>query len=371
MNLHASTPVLPAAQAVPPKPAPPQALRPTLSVVIVNYQHWDDTGRVVGQLRKQPALRRGEAEVVIVDNHSPPHPLLPRLRRTEGVSLRRWRSNRGFARAVNEGCRLSRGDWLLLLNPDTTVSPGFLAQALRRATDLASRDPRAGIIGFRLENPDGSHQLSTGRFPGLFGTLSRLLLPRSRRKYTAHASDGPAKVDWVTGCCLLVRRDCWADLGGLDPDYFLYYEDVDFCRRAGRRDWSVWYDPTVSIVHHRPLHVRQVPAHLRLLTRHALLTYARKHWPGWQTKLLAGIVKMESTLRRCLASWTGDAGAARVFDALGRIAGDVFAGRVNRAFRRLVRVVGQQEQQPARPPATPSREGQPAVADCLFCFPSK
>jgi GT2 family glycosyltransferase len=313
-------------------------------VVIVNYRHWDDTGRVVDQLRAQPALRRGDAEVVIVDNHSPPHPLLPRLRRTDGVSLRRWRSNRGFAQAVNEGCRLSRGDWLLLLNPDTTVSPGFLATALRRATDLARRDPPAGIIGFRLENPDGTHQLSTGRFPGLFGTLARLLLPRWRRKYTVPSCDGPAKVDWVTGCCLFIRRDCWNDLGGLDPDFFLYYEDVDFCRRAQQQGWSVWYDPAVSIVHHRPLHLRQVPVHLRLLTRHALLTYARKHWPAWQTGLLAGIVKVESALRRLRARWAGNDEASRVFDVLGRIAQDVCAGQQKRARRRLLRVVKRQEQ---------------------------
>jgi GT2 family glycosyltransferase len=344
MDLLASATVLPAAKVVVPKRAPLKALRPTLSVVIVNYRHWDDTGRVVDQLCAQAPLRRGEAEVVIVDNHSPPHPLLPRLRRTDGVSLRRWGSNRGFARAVNEGCRLSRGDWLLLLNPDTSVSPAFLALTLRRATDLASRDPQAGIIGFRLENSDGTHQLSTGRFPRLFGTLARLLLPRSRRKYTVPAGDGPAKVDWVTGCCLLVRRDCWDDLGGLDPGFFLYYEDVDFCRRAQEHGWSVWYDPAVSVVHHRPLHQRQVPAHLRLLTRHALLGYARKHWRSWHTGLLAKIVKVEATFRRLRARWAGDHDAAKVFDVLGQIAEDVRAGREKRARRRLLRVVEQQEQ---------------------------
>jgi GT2 family glycosyltransferase len=367
MDLHASTLLLPAAKAVPLLPAPPKALRPILSVVIVNYHHWDDTGRLVNQLRAQPALRRGDAEVMIVDNHSPPHPLLPRLRRTDGVSLRRWRSNRGFARAVNEGCRLSRGDWLLLLNPDTTVPPSFLAQVLQRSADLVSRDPRAGIVGFRLENPDGTHQLSTGRFPGLFGTLARLLLPRRRRKYSVSSGDRPARVDWLTGCCLLVHRDCWNDLGGLDPDFFLYYEDVDFCRRAGQRGWSVWYDPAVSIVHYRPLHRRTVAAPMRLLTRHALLTYARKHWPAWQTRMLAGIVQAESTFRSSRAHWSGDYESAGVFDELKRIAEDTGAGRVKRARRRLLRVVEHQEQhrgakavdrhsqpQPARPaPALP------------------
>jgi GT2 family glycosyltransferase len=321
--------------------------KPSLSVVIVNYWRWDDTARVVGQLRAQPGLRRGDVEVVIVDNHSPFHPVVPRLRRADGVSLRRWRSNRGFARAVNEGCRLSRGDWLLLLNPDTTVSPGFLAAALERAEDLVRHDPAAGIVGFQLRNPDGSHQLSTGRFAGLGETVARLLLPRHRRKYTLPPAGIRSRVDWVTGSCLLVRRECWDDLGGLDGDFFLYYEDVDLCRRAAQRGWSVWHDPAVQVVHHRPLHLREVPAHLRLLTRHALLTYARKHWPAWQARLLGGIVGVEAALRRLGAWWRGDGDEARTFAALGRIVEDVAGGHSARARARLLQVVRHQEEQRA------------------------
>ena len=64
---------------------------------------------------------------------------------------------------------------------------------------------------------------------------------------------------WVTGCCLLVRRDCWHDLGGFDEDFFLYYEDADLCRRARGRGWSVWYEPGLRVTHFHPLHVRAVP----------------------------------------------------------------------------------------------------------------
>ncbi len=114
---------------------------PRLSVVVVNYLQWQDTAALVRQLRATPALRHGAAEVVIVDNDSPWDPLIRALRRLPGVSLRRWRSNRGFAQAVNEGVRLSRGDWVLLLNPDMTLEPGFLDKALARAEELA-RDRR-------------------------------------------------------------------------------------------------------------------------------------------------------------------------------------------------------------------------------------
>ena len=190
---------------------------------------WDDTIRLVRALRKSDAVRSGQVEIVIIDNNSPYHPVIRRLRRLEGVSLLRRRRNVGFARAVNEACRLSRGDWFLLLNPDTTVGPDFLPHLL---ATIESWPARVGIVGYGLTNPDGSRQLSTGDFPDLAGSLARLVLPRARRKYTAPPTDRISEVDWVTGCCMFVRRDCFADLGGLDANFFLYYEDVDLCRRA-------------------------------------------------------------------------------------------------------------------------------------------
>jgi hypothetical protein len=161
-----------------------------------------------------------------------------------------------------------------------------------------------------------------------------------------------------------VRRACWDELDGLDPDFFLYYEDVDLCRRAADAGWSVWYDPAVSIKHHRPLHLRPVPAHLRLLTRHALLTYARKHWPAWQTRLLGGIVKLESAARRLKAWVKGDDEARVAFSALGRIAEDIPAGRVTTARRRLLRVVRHQEQHRAAGSTERGQEDRNATVDC-------
>ncbi len=317
---------------------------PRMSVVVVNYLCWHDTATLVRQLRTTPALRHGAAEIIVVDNDSPWHPLIPRLRRMPGVSLRRWRGNRGFARAVNEGVRLSRGDWILLLNPDMSLEPGFLDKALARAEELAAADTRTGILGFGLRNADGGRQRSAGPFPTLASSLTRLLLPRPWRKYYLRSSTACRPVDWVTGCCLLVRRTCWDDLGGLDGDFFLYYEDVDLCRRAREHGWTVWHEPGLSATHHHPLHARRVPAHLRLVTRHALLTYARKHWPAWQTRVLASIIRIEAWWRRRQAWQRGDTLRAGLFDSLGRMVGDFARGRIAAAGRRLLRVVRRREE---------------------------
>ena len=283
-----------------------------------------------------------------MDNHSPAHPLVDRLRRTEGVSLRRWGRNRGFARAVNEGVRLSQGRWVLLLNPDVTVPAGFLDAVLALANRLDRDEPQTGIVGLGLRNDDSSRQPSTGPLPTLLGTLARLLVPRPWRKYHLVPPPGGAAVPWATGCCLLVRREVLKDVGGLDADYFLYYEDVDLCHRALAHGWEVRYEPRLQAVHHHPLHSRPVQPHIRLLTRHGLLTYARKHWPRWQLRLLARIVQAEAWVKRRIALRRRDPFATATFEQLGRLAIEMRTGHFAAARRRVVTLIEQREKEEKR-----------------------
>lgn len=320
-----------------------QVATPRLSVVIVNYCDWQGTAALARQVLLSPAGRRGLAEVVVVDNHSPADRIIPRMRRWPGLSLRRWRRNQGFARAANEGCRLASGDWLLLLNPDVTLPADFLTGVLDLTNELAAAEPRVGVVGFRLHNSDGSLQYSAGSLPTLTGTLAGLALPRHRRKCGPVAAPGRQAVSWVTGCCVLVRKECLQELGGFDPRFFLYYEDVDLCGRARAAGWSVCHEPRLGAIHHRPLHTRPVAAHLRLVTRHALLSYAAKHWPAWQAQALGGIVRLEARLRRWWAERQGDASAASCFAELGKLARDVVNGQPRRARHRLMRAVRRAE----------------------------
>ncbi len=345
---------------------------PLLSVVIVNYRQWAETRSLVRQLRQSLCARQGAIEIVIVDNHSPRHPLIRRLRRLPGVALRRWRRNRGFGRAVNEGCRLSQGPWLLLLNPDVSVAENFLDEVLVLSERLTDQEPRTGVIGFHLRNGDGSPQLSAGPYPTLAGTLAGLLLPRSRRKYHGRPAHQRQPVPWVTGCGVLVRRDCLTDLGGFDERFFLYYEDVDLCRRAQEAGWAVCQEPALRLTHYRPLQGRAVSPLLRLLTRHALLNYAAKHWPPWQARLLHGIVAVEARLRRW---WAAPSEAATMFSELEALVAELRRGDTEGARRRLRRVVRQEEArrdpepvrrhsqpQPGRPAAGVSVQREPVCA---------
>jgi N-acetylglucosaminyl-diphospho-decaprenol L-rhamnosyltransferase len=322
---------------------------PQLSVIIVNYCQWESTVKLVRQILQTAPARRGAVEVVVVDNHSPWHPLAARLRRWRGVSLRRWGRNRGYARAVNEGCRLSRGHWLLVLNSDLTLTEGFLAGALTIANQMSSHEERAGIVGFQLLNEDGSGQLSTGFFPTLATTLVGLMRPRGCRKYVLpRGAAQRCRVPWVSGCCLLLRRECAQELGGFDESFFLYYEDVDLCRRARAKGWSVWFEPALRAVHHHPLHRRPVPPGLRLITRHSLLTYGQYHWPDWQFALLTSIVRVEAWARRLIAYWNSDERGARLFTATGRLARELRHGNRTRALQELKNAI---------------RDGDPRITD--------
>src|SRR5262249_17992016 len=111
---------------------------PHVSVVVINFCQWRNTDRLTHQLLDADAIDPRPAAVLVVDNDSPQDPALGRLRRIPGVSLKRFDRNTGFARAANEGCRLSGGEWVLLLNPDTAVPEGFLDQleALCRTLDV-------------------------------------------------------------------------------------------------------------------------------------------------------------------------------------------------------------------------------------------
>jgi GT2 family glycosyltransferase len=163
--------------------------------------------------------------------------------------------NRGFSAGNNVGLRLLLADpappaWLLLLNPDTVVQPGALPALLARG----AAGPRIGIVGSRLEGPDGTPLWSSFPFPSPVFELDRglrlgLLTDRLARGRPAALPQVPCRVDWVSGACLLVRRELLDAIGLMDEGYFLYYEEVDLCRRAARAGWECWYEPAARVVH--------------------------------------------------------------------------------------------------------------------------
>ena len=317
------------------EPSEPSRRPPRVTAVIVNYNAWPETVRLVTTLADSPEVGSGLCEVVVVDNASAGPIPEPLQRPPRGVRVIARCDNGGFAVGVNVGWRATESPWLLVLNPDVEVPDGWLGQVFARVRHYEAHTADAGapgVVGFALRNPDGSRQPSVGVFPSLGRAVREQLIPRSRRKYQAIWRTRPGPVDWVTGACLLVNARLLEATGGLDEEFFLYYEEVALCRSATRLGFRVEYDPQVEAVHQRPLQNRPVTPRMRVITRHSKLLYFRKHLPWWQFRALAAVVAVEAWVRGGWARLRGRSVDARAWLAIDQLrrelkAGHAFGGR--------------------------------------------
>jgi GT2 family glycosyltransferase len=324
-----------------------------VSVVIVIYNDWPDAVRLVQVLACAAEVQAGQAEIVLVDNASQ-GPIPPELHApAPGVFLVQRGHNGGFAAGVNSGWHAARGRWLVLLNPDVVVAEGWLAELFARVRRLeAAPAPAPGIVGFGLRNADGSRQPSVGSFPSLPRTLWEQLIPRSRRKYQADWRTRPGPVPWVTGACMLVNTRMLAELGGMDEDFFLYYEEVALCRSALRAGWRVEYDPGLAATHLYPLQNRALSPKMRVITRHSKLLYFRKHLPPWQFLALSWIITIEAMIVGGWSRLRGETDEARAWGTIGRMTRAFRAGEPPRGIG--VQVLAEAVAGPAAPPSLPA-----------------
>lgn len=313
-----------------PEPIPGQT--PLLTVVIVNYDSWPEVRRLVGALEATPEVADGRCEVVVVDNASPGRPPADLLHALEqgnrGVQLLAQTDNGGFSAGVNAGWQAARSPWLLVLNPDVLIPDGELGSIVARVAQFEADPTQApGVVGFKLLNPDGSRQPSVGSFPSLVRTAWEQLIPRSRRKYQPGWRTRSGPVPWVTGACMLLNVRMLAMLGGMDEDFFLYYEEVDLCRTAQNRGWSVVYDQNIQVVHLHPLQNRAISPRMRVITRHSKLLYFRKHLPRWQFLTLSRIISLEAIVRRTGSMVQGRTDDGRAWRTIGEMARAFRCGR--------------------------------------------
>jgi hypothetical protein len=220
-------------------------------VLVVNYHVYEELDRALTSI--EPFLRSGD-EVVVVDQESEPGRIDGVRRRHPGATFVPTERNVGFSAGVNLAARASTSPFLLFLNPDSIVEE----PVIEKLEQYLVEHPRAGVVGPRVLNEDGTLQASARRFPGLstaFAGRSTWLTRRfpgnwlSRWNLPARHAGSPVAVDWIAGSCLMTRRSLFDALNGLDESFFLYWEDADFCRRAAEGGWERIYLPVVSVRH--------------------------------------------------------------------------------------------------------------------------
>ena len=207
------------------------------------------------------------------------------------------RTNAGFARAINEGLAFARGEYLLLLNPDTVVPAGTIGRAV---AELAAR-PRVGMLGCKLVRPDGSFDHACKRgfptvlsalyyFTGLAGRFPGS--PRFAQYTAAHLGiDETGRVDAINGAFMLVRRAAVDEVGELDERYWLWAEDLDWCHRFWENDWGVLDWPEVEVLHLKSASVGEHRSlRLNFAFHRSIWLFYKKHHAPHRSAALSALV---------------------------------------------------------------------------------
>lgn len=228
---------------------------PQLSIIIVNYNVRDFLHHALVSLQK--AMKGIRGEIIVVDNASDDGSIEMIRKRFPSVQLIASRQNLGFAKANNIGLKLARGKFLLLINPDTLVQEDTLKVMLR----FFEENPDVGLAGCKILNPDGTFQLACRRsFPRPWAAFTKMaglssLFPNSRLfgryNLTYLSPDETYELDAVSGSFMMVRREAYEQVGGLDEDFFMYGEDLDWCYRIQRSGWKNYYVHTTQIIHYK------------------------------------------------------------------------------------------------------------------------
>ena len=230
--------------------SPESSPGPDVAVVVVNY----NTGGFLERCLRSAFDSAGDAglEVVVVDNASHDGSADAAIAGHPQARLIRNDTNRGFAAAANQGIRATSAPFVLLLNPDAEVAAGTLGGFVKVARD----HPKAGAIGALVRDPDGDIYPSARKVPTIGEAVGHAFLGpfvsnRFSRAYTMAGWDRRSEraVEWVSGSCVLLRREALDDVGLFDEGYFMYVEDVDLCTRLRRAGWDVLFSPELEVLH--------------------------------------------------------------------------------------------------------------------------
>lgn len=257
-----------------------------LSVVITTFNSRGLLRQLLRGLLVYPP--KCDHEIIVIDNNSTDKTDMMMQNQFKKISYQKLSKNLGLAQANNKGIKNTTGEYILILNPDIAVFEGQIDLLV----DFLISHHKAGLVGPKLLHPDKSVQLSTFAFPRWYIPILRRTplgkVPWAKRKLKQYLMkdekyENSRTVDWVLGAVMLIRRSALERVGMQDEDFFLYFEDVDWCKRFWKNGYEVWYAPASNFVHYHKRESAESPGLKGLfnpITKihiSSWITYFRKH----------------------------------------------------------------------------------------------
>lgn len=271
---------------------------PVLRVITVAYNSGEELLELLATL--QLATTK-PYETVIVDNGQDAT-YVDRAADYYGAKVLNFGRNLGYGSAMNRGAEGFEGEWILIVNPDLTFRPG----AIDALIEESKYWPRGGIFGPRILTPEGEVYPSARRFPTLVSGIGHAALTRVwpanpfTKAYRGENLPGHSRAaDWLSGSCMLVRREAFEEVGGFDESYFMFFEDTQLCRDLREKGWRSVYVPAGIAVHDQGLSWRARPepmirAHHASARNYVSQVYAKSWQAPIRAMLKAGLKARES-----------------------------------------------------------------------------
>ena len=266
---------------------------PDVSAIIVSHNTRGLTTAAISHLAASAARSDLAVETIVVDNASTdgtPATIETRFPEVQLISLD---DNLGFAAANNLAIEQARAPYLLFLNPDSLL----LADALGQMHQFLQSRPRAGLVGSSLIYSDGEHQDAAFLFPTVAMTLIDLL-PVPNRLRSTHLNgrcavgQDPVQVDHPLGACMLARRPAFEEIGGFDPAYYMYSEELDLCRRMKLAGWEVWTLPSARAIHYGGASTNQVADRMYVELFKSRRRFASRHYPRGRYQAIDAAIRL-------------------------------------------------------------------------------
>jgi len=272
-----------------------------LSVIVLSYNTKDLTKKcllsVVDNYKED--IDKSKIEIILADNGSGDGTVeeIKSDKFLEKIKIVENGNNYGFGKGNNLASKKAEGKYILFLNSDTvSKDKGFLEMTL-----FLEKNTKTGILGGKLENVDGSKQLSAGKFYTPLNLFFSLL---GLESFVRSAPDKISRVDWVSGACLMIKKELFEKLKGFDENFFMYIEDMELCYRAKKEGFLTYFYPDIKLEHRQEGSSSRQFAIKNIYK--GILYFYKKHKPYWQYYLAKALLNTKAVVVFVIGTVIGD-----------------------------------------------------------------